>query len=233
MGDINQLIWVKKNLDFVKSDVIEIGSKFYSKETFMDYRNLCTENGLKYIGTDLIEGQNVDMVVDFTENISIIEKKLGNKFNTVICCSVLEHVKDIVSFANNVSAIVNQGGVLLLYVPFTWEFHGYPNDYWRFTPAAVEYLFNHFSFPTEYRTISSHISDDMEQIVDNPNHFSYSVLLNGTNNPHQFNKPLKFLNFVYNLIIKKKLIDSHILFNSIGTTRILKPSCINMVGIKK
>jgi hypothetical protein len=32
MGDINQLIWVKKNLDFVKSDVIEIGSKFYSKE---------------------------------------------------------------------------------------------------------------------------------------------------------------------------------------------------------
>lgn len=233
MGDFNQYLWVKKNLDLIKSDVIEIGSKFYTEDTYIDYRKLCHDNNLNYLGTDLTEGRNVDLVIDFTDDISLIEKKLKAKYKTVICCSVLEHVKDIFKFANNISSIVETGGVLLLSVPFTWEFHGYPNDYWRFTPAAIEYLFDQFTFPIEYRTISSHIPYDIEQLTDNPNHFAYSVLLKGTNKPETINAHVNLLRFVYNLLIKKKVKNERILFHSIGTTRIFKPSCINMLGFKK
>jgi hypothetical protein len=233
MGDFNQYLWVKSNLNFLKSDVIEIGSKSYSQNTFNDYRKLCTDNEIKYLGVDLSEGPNVDLIIDFTEDFSVIQEKLKLKFNTVICCSVLEHVKDIFKFAKNTTSIINPGGVLFLSVPFIWEYHGYPYDYWRFTPAGVEYLFDQFSFPLEYRTISSHVPKDMVPLAENPNHFSYKELLNGTNNPESMPKRVKLLRSLYNVIIRNRVIDEHILYASIGTTRYFKSSCINMIGFKK
>jgi len=233
MGDLNQYLWVKKNLELIKPDVLEIGSKFYSDETFIDYRKLCSDNNISYLGTDLTEGLNVDMAIDFTDDISLIRKKLNTKYNTVICCSVLEHVKNIFKFAENVSEIVETGGAIFISVPFVWEFHGYPNDYWRFTPAGIEYLFDKFNFPDEYRTISSHMPYDVEALSDNPNHFCYSTLLGGTNKPELAGKHINYLKILYNLFVRKKFKNQHIMFNSIRTTRIFKSSSINMVGIKK
>jgi hypothetical protein len=233
MGDFNQYCWVEKNLKLIKPNVLEIGSKFYSEDTFIDYRKLCHDNNINYYGTDLSEGRNVDFAVDFTEDISLIKKKLNAKYNTVICCSVLEHVKNIFKFAENVSEIVETRGVIFLSVPFIWEFHGYPNDYWRFTPAGIEYLFDQFNFPVEYRTISSHLPNDIEKISDNPNHFSYSTVLNGTNNPESLNTHINLFRLLYNLVIKKKVNNGRILYNSIGTTRFFKSCCINMIGFKK
>jgi hypothetical protein len=233
MGDFNQYFWVKKNLKLIKPDVLEIGSKFYSADTFFDYRKLCNDNNINYFGTDLNEGRNVDLAVDFTDDISLIKKKLNAKYNTVICCSVLEHVKNIFKFAENVSELVETGGAIFISVPFTWEFHGFPNDYWRFTPAGIEYLFDQFTFPIEFRTISSHLLSDMEELTDNPNSFCYSSLLGGTNNPSAVKVPFKIFSFFYNLLVRKKVKNDRILFNSIGTTRVFKPSCLNMIGFKK
>jgi hypothetical protein len=233
MGDFNQYLWVEKNLELIKPDVLEIGSKFYSSDTFIDYRTLCNDNNISYLGTDLNEGHNVDLAIDFTDDISLIREKLNSKYNTVICCSVLEHVKNIFKFADNVSEIVETGGIIFISVPFVWEFHGYPNDYWRFTPAGIEYLFHKFTFPDEYRTISSHLSYDMEPFSDNPNHFCYSTLLGGTNKPELTGNRINYLKVLYNLFILKKFKNQRILFNSIGTTRIFKSCSINMIGIKK
>jgi hypothetical protein len=233
MGDFNQYFWVEKNLGLIKPDVLEIGSKFYSPDTFIDYRKLCYDHNLNYFGADLSEGRNVDMAIDFTNDISVIKEKLNTKFKTVICCSVLEHVKDIFKFSQNVSEIVDKGGVIFVSVPFVWEFHGYPNDYWRFTPAGIEYLFDQFIFPVEYRTISSHLPYDMEPLSDNPNHFCYSTLLGGTNNPKLDGNRINYLKVLYNLFIRKKFKNQRILFNSIGTTRIFKSCSINMIGIKR
>jgi hypothetical protein len=234
MGDFNQYLWVKRNLELIKPTVLEIGSKFYSEETFIDYRKLCIENNIGYLGVDLIDGQNVDVAVDFTDDMSEIENKLHfSKFNTVICCSVLEHVKNIFQFAKNVSSMINTNGVLFISVPFIWEFHGYPDDYWRFTPAGIEYLFDQFIFPIEYRTVSSHLPNDIEKLTNNPNHFSYKTLLNGTNNPESLNTHINLLRSLYNLVIRKKVKDGRLLYNSIGTTRFFKSCCINMIGFKK
>jgi hypothetical protein len=233
MGDFNQYLWVEKNLEKIKPDVLEIGSKFYSEETFINYRKLCNDNNINYLGTDLNEGRNVDLIIDFTKDMSEIKTKLPSKFNTVICCSVLEHVKDIFRFARNVSSIINTDGVLFLSVPFTWEYHGYPNDYWRFTPSGIEYLFEQFDFPLQYRTISSHLPYDIQPLKDNPNNFCYSELLNGTNHPEKVRPHYNYLKILYHLFTSKKIKNNRILFNSIGTTRIFKVSCINMIGIKK
>lgn len=233
MGDFNQYLWVKNNLSIVKPDVLEIGSRFYSDDTFNDFRKLCIENNAGYIGADLSSGKNVDVVVDFTDDIAVVKDKLKITFKTVICCSVLEHVKDMFQFAKNVSEIIDDGGAIFLSVPFTWEFHGYPNDYWRFTPASVEYLFNRFDFPKDLRTISSHIPHDIKPFTDNPNPFCYSTLLAGTNDPAKAQYSGSLMKNLYHLLFRNKIQDEKILYNSIGTTRIFKPSCINMIGFKK
>jgi hypothetical protein len=232
MGDFNQYLWVEKNLKLIKSKVLEIGSKYYSEETFIDYRRLCEDNNLDYLGTDLTEGRNVDLVIDFTDDPSTIHKKLNTNFNTVICCSVLEHVKDIFKFSQNISSIIEADGTLFISVPFVWEYHGYPDDYWRFTPAAIEYLFNQFTFPEEYRTISSHLPNDLMKLQTDPNFFSYKTLLEGTNDPKNRLKVVNLLKALIDLVLKRKINNETILFNSIGTTRIFKSSCINMIGFR-
>ncbi len=233
MGDFNQYLWVKNNLNMIKSNVLEIGSKFYDTSTFNDFRKLCSDKGVEYVGADLSEGKNVDIVLDFTLSSLAVNQKLNQKFNTVICCSVMEHVKDIFAFANNVSEIVEEDGVLFLSVPFTWEYHGYPNDYWRFTPAAVEYLFKDFTFPNEYRTISSHIPNDIKPLHENPNHFCYSTILEGSPNPEKVKSKTNLLKTIYHIFFNKIINSEQILYNNIRTTRYFRPSCINMVGIKR
>ncbi len=226
MGDLNQLFWVKKNKQMIQGPVLEIGSKFYSADTFMDYRSLC--EGLDYLGVDLTDGENVDMTIDFTLDFESISEKLYNKtFKTIICCSVLEHVDDIYKFSQNVQRLLDTGGVLFLSVPFTWEFHGYPSDYWRFTPKAVEYLFPQLTFPEKYRTISSHIPHDMQMLKENPNDFAFKNFRQIPN--------ITFKDRLKNAIklLLGKSVDHRIVVESLKNDRILKVSCINMVGIKQ
>jgi len=170
MGDTNQFSWVKENRELIGGPVLEVGSRHYDPATAVDYRALCP--GLVYVGVDMNEGKNVDLVLDFTSDITAIRTKLGGvNFRTVICCSVLEHVQDVFTMARNLSAVVAQGGTLFISVPFTWRFHGYPDDYWRFTPSALKYLFPEFRFLNERCTISSNVANDVTRLTDDVNSF--------------------------------------------------------------
>jgi hypothetical protein len=40
-------------------------------------------------------------------------------------------------------------------VPFSWEIHAYPNDYWRFTADGVRVLFPGFEFDAARSVIAS------------------------------------------------------------------------------
>ena len=233
MGDINQYLWINMHRRLIQAPVLEVGSKFYSDESFNDFRRLCSDLNLEYFGVDLNEGKNVDMVIDLAQDGALVRNQLSRKFKTVICCSVMEHVKDIFTFSGNLSDLLEKGGTLFLSVPFTWENHGYPNDYWRFTPAAIEYLFSDLDFPLKYRTISSHIPNDLKAMNDNPNDFCFKTLLNGIPNANSINDKEGLLRAIYNLIFKSRFKNDKMLVKAIGTTRFFKPSCINMIGIKK
>ncbi len=171
MGDLNQFEWLKAHLHAMKGPILEIGSRHYDNSTSNNFRDLFPE--MEFVGVDMSEGKNVDRVVDFTKDFEIVLGQLGNqKFNTVICMSVMEHVDDIFSFSKNVSSIVEKDGILALSVPFSWRFHGYPSDYWRFTPKAIEYLYPDFHFDLEKSTISSNAVGDVAVMQSNPNDFA-------------------------------------------------------------
>ena len=53
---------------------------------------------------------------------------------------------NITAFAGNVDSLMNHGAMMIISVPFAWEIHAFPSDYWRFTPGALEFLFPHVEF---------------------------------------------------------------------------------------
>ncbi len=127
------------------SPILEIGSKIYDDYEQFSPKNI-SDNIESYIGIDISEGEGVDLVVDFSE-VDII-KKLGwvNKFNTIHCHCVLEHIPDIFTFSKNIQEALNISGTLYITVPFSWKIHRIPVDMWRFTPQGIDYLFSNINF---------------------------------------------------------------------------------------
>jgi hypothetical protein len=168
MGDKNQLDWIGRHRQRVLGPILEVGSRHYAKESSNDFRALFP--GQEFLGADMSAGDNVDLVVDFTASPAAISEALkGRRFRTLLCFSVLEHVRDIFSFSRNLSNTVEPGGVLFLSAPFAWRYHGYPGDFWRFSPEAVRFLFPDFDFAPADGMISSNVVGDCRPLTENPN----------------------------------------------------------------
>lgn len=139
MGDVNQLEWVRRHSDRARAPILEIGSKNYGAVS-MDYRGLLAGRG-PYLGTDMEAGEGVDVVADLTADFDTLPQPLrATKFRTILCLSVMEHVRDIYKFAANFRRLLADDGVAFISVPWVWRFHGYPSDYWRLSPEALKFL---------------------------------------------------------------------------------------------
>jgi hypothetical protein len=139
MGDANQYEWVKKHALRVQAPILEIGSKNYGSVSY-DYRGLFVGRGA-YVGTDMAPGDGVDVVADLTADFDCLPESLRTRrFGAILCMSVMEHVRDIYKFALNLRQLLAVDGIAFVSVPWVWRFHGYPSDYWRFSPEALKFL---------------------------------------------------------------------------------------------
>lgn len=80
---------------------------------------------------------NVDLVGD-AHNIPLEDASV----DTVICNAVLEHVHDSEKVAAELMRVLKPGGLLYAEVPFIFFFHGYPNDFKRYTREGLRRLFS-------------------------------------------------------------------------------------------
>lgn len=165
MADVVQIKLIEMFANQLQEPILEIGSKRYGMFPFFDYRLFF--QGKKYVGIDMEPGDGVDVVCDFTKDVD----GLG-KFKSVICMSVLEHVEDLVSFVSNLEKVLEPGGTLVLSVPFIEQIHGYPSDYWRFTPKAITYLFKSIDFHKNYvHTNPTFEVFEINDVYENPQGF--------------------------------------------------------------
>ena len=63
-----------------------------------------------------------------------------SSFDTLFCCSVLEHVPEPWQVLSEFKRILKPGGHAVLSVPLIYHIHDAPHDYWRFTPYGVRKL---------------------------------------------------------------------------------------------
>lgn len=164
MGSVNQLSIVKKHKERFSAPYLEVGSKAYEGDV---PRVSQIFDGSDFTGVDMLEGDNVDLVLDLTLPFDEIDRQLnGKRFNSIFCLSVLEHCANPHSMAQNLSNILCPGGLIYISVPFSWKFHGYPSDYWRFTPEGIKVLFPDIDFSSDTSWISSDVDDDIRVLKD-------------------------------------------------------------------
>jgi SAM-dependent methyltransferase len=61
-------------------------------------------------------------------------------FDIVVLTQVLEHVRRPAAVIAEIARVLRPGGRLFATVPFVWELHEEPHDYWRFTHHALAML---------------------------------------------------------------------------------------------
>jgi hypothetical protein len=113
------------------------------------------------VGLDMQEGEGVDLVHDLENPLP------GEPFAHVECMSVLEHCRRPWVVAHNIEEAMRKGSTLFLSVPFVWRWHGYPNDYFRFTADGVKSLFPriewaHMMYATDKLLRTSHLKVDRD-----------------------------------------------------------------------
>jgi len=66
--------------------------------------------------------------------------------DAVLLTQVLEHVPVPAAVIQEAARVIRPGGGIFVTVPFVWELHELPHDYWRFTPASIERLLDAAGF---------------------------------------------------------------------------------------
>jgi ubiquinone/menaquinone biosynthesis C-methylase UbiE len=60
--------------------------------------------------------------------------------DAVLMTQVLEHLPEPAAALREAARVLRRGGGIFLTVPFAWELHELPYDFWRFTPGSLEHL---------------------------------------------------------------------------------------------
>jgi len=124
---------------------LELG--FIQQENLLDLKKICMEQEAFFYRTNIEDSKNIDFVWDLHKPLP--QDYPIKNFDYVICSSVMEHVEKPWIAAENIEKIIKPNGKLLWTTPWVWKMHGYPNDYWRYTPNAVKQLFDHIDWSFE------------------------------------------------------------------------------------
>lgn len=99
------------------------------------------------VGCDVAQSSNhkVDTICLATELLFKDES-----FDTVFSTQVLEHVYDHHGMIREAFRVLKPGGYCIVTVPFTWELHEEPYDFFRISKHGLKELFEEAGFEIEY-----------------------------------------------------------------------------------
>jgi len=113
-----------------RAPVLEIGSRQVQGLAMADLRPLFP--GAEYVGCDMEQGPGVDRI-ERIEALNFPDGWAG----TVLCLNVLEHAWEFEKGMREIHRVTAPGGMALVTTAFGFDIHGFPDDYWRFTPSAL------------------------------------------------------------------------------------------------
>jgi hypothetical protein len=172
MGDLNQLLFIQKHAGCLCGPFLEVGSKDYGST--QNLRSVFAGRDI-YVGVDCENGTGVDVVLDLTDDFDAVDTKLGGyRFGAIFCLSVLEHCAQPFKMAENLTRLLTPHGKICISVPFSWKFHGYPSDYWRFTQEGVKQLFPRLEFDPSRMTAASARDHEFHQVDEEIGQISFS-----------------------------------------------------------
>lgn len=73
----------------------------------------------------------------------------AESFDTLLSTQVMEHIYDTHAYLHECSRLLKKGGTGIFTVPFVWQTHAEPFDYYRFTEFSLDKLFTQHGFVIE------------------------------------------------------------------------------------
>lgn len=122
---------------FAKGSILDVGCGN------KPYESLFNTGDDMYIGCDVIQSSEnkVDIICKATDI------NAGTKsFDTVFSTQVMEHVDNSDLMLKECNRVLKKDGLLILSVPFCWELHEEPYDFFRFTKYGLQELCNRNNF---------------------------------------------------------------------------------------
>lgn len=143
--------WVGARLDAVPaaqlSPLLNIGSSTSDfRETLQPWtvRHIfgpLAARGVEVVHLDARDGPGIDLRADLLDDADY-HRVAARRYAGLLCCNVLEHVRDPGEFARRCAALVRPGGVIVVTVPRSYPHHGDPIDtLYRPTPEEAAALF--------------------------------------------------------------------------------------------
>jgi SAM-dependent methyltransferase len=115
----------------IKGPCLELGTGYGGPTAA---RLLVGEN-VEVVGTDLSPAPGVELVIDFeSSREAVLRAAQGRRFATALVLNVLEHTFEPVTVLDNVGALLEPGGRLVLVAPAAWPLHNFPQDCYRLLP---------------------------------------------------------------------------------------------------
>jgi SAM-dependent methyltransferase len=97
-----------------------------------------------YVGVDFAAGPGVDVVGDAGDLVALFSR---DRFDVVVSTEMLEHARDWRGAVRSMKRVLKPGGLLIVTTRGPgFPYHGFPHDYWRFTPADFLEIFHDFLF---------------------------------------------------------------------------------------
>jgi SAM-dependent methyltransferase len=79
----------------------------------------------------------------------------SNSFDIVLAGNVIEHVKDIWRWMDELTRITKKGGKVIIICPVSWVFHEAPVDCWRIYPDGMKALMTKSGLQVELSTFET------------------------------------------------------------------------------
>ena len=106
------------------------------------------EKRMQYIAADVRNNLLADIHFDTNRPIPIESDSINIVFST----SVLEHVRDVEGYLSECYRVLKSDGVLILSAPGFWTWHGYPDDFYRWTFQGMHAVIEQANFKVEKMT---------------------------------------------------------------------------------
>lgn len=107
--------------------VLDVGSRQVAGQT-ANHRSLFDPDLTKYVGVDVADGPNVDIVLEEPYRIPTGD----DSFDVVVCGQVFEHIPFFWATAMELTRVVKNDGFIILSAPSRGHVHSPPFDGWRF-----------------------------------------------------------------------------------------------------
>lgn len=132
--------YIEKHAHKLGDDVLEIGSRMVIPNAWWIVNRDLAKG--RWTGIDMIEGDGVDQVADIHD----LPNEWSGRFSGVLCSEVLEHVARPWVALPKVREVIRPGGWIVVTTLTAFPIHGYPDDYYRYTPSGLRLLLEDAGF---------------------------------------------------------------------------------------